>query len=75
MTTSSNLHYNNIIDADGHVLEPLDTWEKYIDPPYRDRAIRVRADSEGKEYLEIEGHPSKFFNRAGCKFYKTDKVL
>jgi len=62
MTTSSNLHYNNIIDADGHVLEPLDTWEKYIDPPYRDRAIRVRADNEGKEYLEIEGHPSKFFN-------------
>src|SRR5262244_463483 len=62
MTTSPTLNYDNIIDADGHVLEPLDTWEKYIDPPYRDRAIRVRTDGEGKEYLEIEGHPSKFFN-------------
>jgi len=62
MTTLPNLNYNNIIDADGHVLEPLDAWEKYIDPPYRDRAIRVRPDGEGKECLEIEGHPSKFFN-------------
>jgi hypothetical protein len=29
------------IDADGHLLEPPDLWEKYIDPRYRDRAIRV----------------------------------
>ncbi len=62
MTSFPNLNYDNIIDADGHVLEPLDAWEKYIDPRYRDRAIRVRTDGEGKEYLEIEGHPSKFFN-------------
>ena len=26
----------NIIDSDGHVLEPLDLWEKYIDPGFRD---------------------------------------
>src|SRR5215216_1248582 len=62
MTSFSHLHYHNIIDADGHVLEPPDIWEKYIDPQYRDRAIRVRQGSEGTEYLEIEGHPSKFFN-------------
>jgi len=54
--------YHNVVDADGHILEPPDVWEKYIDPQYRDRAIRVRVDKEGKEYLEIEGHPSKFFN-------------
>jgi predicted TIM-barrel fold metal-dependent hydrolase len=62
MTTLPYLKYDNIIDADGHILEPLDLWEKYIDPRFRDRAIRVRLDNEGKEYLEIEGHPSKFFN-------------
>jgi hypothetical protein len=22
----------NVIDADGHILEPLDLWDKYIDP-------------------------------------------
>ncbi|MGE0682341.1 MAG: amidohydrolase family protein [Candidatus Binatia bacterium] len=62
MTTLPYLKHNNIIDADGHVLEPPDIWEKYIDPEYRDRAIRVRHSPEGQEYLEIEGHPSKFFN-------------
>ncbi|MBI3250133.1 MAG: amidohydrolase family protein [Deltaproteobacteria bacterium] len=62
MTMSPYLNYHNIIDADGHILEPPDIWEKYIDPQYRDRAIRVRVDSEGEEYLEIGGHPSKFFN-------------
>jgi len=29
-----------IVDAAGHVLEPADTWLKYLDPKYRDRAIR-----------------------------------
>jgi hypothetical protein len=28
----------NVIDADGHVLEPMDLWEKYIDPAFRARA-------------------------------------
>jgi predicted TIM-barrel fold metal-dependent hydrolase len=28
-----------VVDADGHVLEPADTWLKYIDPAYRDRLI------------------------------------
>lgn len=62
MSTLPYLNYTNIIDADGHILEPPDTWEKYIDPPYRDRAIRMRVGDDGQEYLEIEGHRSKFFN-------------
>jgi len=28
----------NVVDADGHILEPLDLWEKYMDPKFRDRA-------------------------------------
>ncbi len=54
--------YDNVIDADGHVLEPPDVWEKYIDPKFRDRAIRIRLNNEGQEYLELDGRPSKFFN-------------
>jgi hypothetical protein len=27
----------NVVDADGHILEPLDLWDKYIDPEFRDR--------------------------------------
>src|SRR5262245_40521970 len=45
----------NIIDADGHVLEPLDLWEKYMDPAYRDRAPRLIIDKDGKERLLVEG--------------------
>ena len=45
----------NVIDADGHVLEPLDLWEKYIDPAYRERAPRLFVDGDGKERLRVEG--------------------
>src|SRR5882762_1323199 len=45
----------NVIDADGHVLEPVDIWDKYIDPAYRDRAPRIVIDTDGKERLLVEG--------------------
>jgi predicted TIM-barrel fold metal-dependent hydrolase len=45
----------DVVDADGHVLEPLDLWDRYIDPAYRDRAPRMIIDTDGKERLLIEG--------------------
>jgi uncharacterized protein len=45
----------DVIDADGHVLEPLDMWDRYLDPAYRDRAPRMIVDTDGKERLLIEG--------------------
>ena len=32
------------VDADGHILEPPTLWEEYIDPAFRDRALRFRID-------------------------------
>ncbi len=49
----------NVVDADGHVLEPADTWLKYLDPQYRDRAIRIARDEHGYEVLLIDGQPLK----------------
>ena len=50
MTTDSLL-----IDCDGHILEPPDLWEHYLDPAYRDRTLRIRvAPDDGYEYLEID---------------------
>jgi predicted TIM-barrel fold metal-dependent hydrolase len=47
----------NVVDADGHILEPLDLWSRYMDPAFRDRAPRIVKDSEtGKERLVIEEH-------------------
>jgi predicted TIM-barrel fold metal-dependent hydrolase len=46
----------NVVDADGHILEPLDLWDKYIDPKFRDRAPRIAKGENGKERLIIEEH-------------------
>ena len=55
------LDFNNIIDADGHILEPADMWEKYIDPKFRDRALRIQK-YDGKEVVEMDGNRSQFFD-------------
>ena len=47
------------IDADGHVLEPAGLWEDYLEDRYKERAIRIRRDEKGLEYLELDGQPSK----------------
>ena len=52
MTTSNKVP---TIDADGHIMEPTDLWEKYLEPKYRDRALRLKIDEHGVEYLEING--------------------
>ena len=36
------------VDADSHVLEPPDLWENYLEPRYRDRAIRIVDTPEGQ---------------------------
>ena len=47
----------DVVDADGHVLEPADTWEQYIDPEFRDRAIRIALDDQGRERLLFDNKP------------------
>src|SRR3989454_3760500 len=49
----------SVVDADGHVLEPADTWLTYLDPAYRDRAIRIVRDENDFEVLLIDGQPLK----------------
>ncbi len=43
-----------VVDADGHVLEPPDLWERYLEPRYRDRAMRIKLLDNGDEYLEVD---------------------
>ena len=51
--------YDGTVDADGHVLEPGWLWEEYLEERYRDRALRIRTDAEGLEYLELDGRASE----------------
>ena len=44
----------NVIDSDGHILEPLTLWKDYLDPAYRDRAPKLVIDTDGKERLLVE---------------------
>lgn len=48
-----------LIDADGHILEPPDLWEKYLEPKYRARALRIGVGDDGFEFLEIDGKKSQ----------------
>ena len=52
-----------ILDADNHFNEPLDCYERYIDPNHRDLAIRYVESPEGGAPLQLfAGRPSKFNN-------------
>jgi predicted TIM-barrel fold metal-dependent hydrolase len=61
----AKLPATGVVDADGHVLEPADLWLDYLEAPYRDRAIRVRVDDAGLEYLEIDGAPFERLSHGG----------
>jgi predicted TIM-barrel fold metal-dependent hydrolase len=63
MHETERLSFDGAVDADGHILEPPDLWENYIDPQYRDRALRVVLDEDGLEELEIGGERSKLSRR------------
>ena len=63
MKALPRISYSGVVDADGHVLEPPDLWERYLEPKYRDRALRIRTDGDGLEYLEIDGRPSKIVKK------------
>ena len=36
------------VDADGHVLEPRDLWERHLEPGLRDRIARLPEESQRK---------------------------
>jgi predicted TIM-barrel fold metal-dependent hydrolase len=44
----------NVVDADGHILEPLDLWARYMEPRFRERAPRIVKDDSGTERLIID---------------------
>ena len=41
-----------VVDCDSHVMEPPDLWKRYLEPKFRDRAIRIER-RDGVEHLII----------------------
>jgi len=62
MPKTTRTSYSGVIDADGHINEPHDLWERYIDPRFRDRAICMGTDPDGSERLQVGGRPSRYLN-------------
>ncbi len=52
-----------VIDGDAHFIEPLDLFEQFIDPAYRDRCFRAAKDSTtGTRTLIVDNKPLKVFD-------------
>lgn len=45
-----------MVDCDSHVMEPADLWQRYLEPKFRDRAIRIE-ERDGVETLVIGEEP------------------
>ena len=54
-----HLKHRGAVDADGHLLEDAALWQHYIEAKHKDRALCIKRDENGLEYLEIGGRPSK----------------
>lgn len=48
-----------LVDADSHVLEPPDLWARYVEPRFRERAVRVARTDAGNDVLLVDGRPAK----------------
>ena len=60
------------MDSDMHVIEPVDLWQRYIDPEYRERAPVGLARYQQDLCVEIDGeqiprdvHDDLFEEKAG----------
>jgi hypothetical protein len=54
MTTT--LTREHVVDADGHVIEPADLWERGLPPHLRDQGIRLRWNEDtGFDECTLEG--------------------
>ena len=63
----------NVIDADGHVLEPPDMWLNYLESKYHDRAPRIVLNKHGKETLQIE--PGRIWFEVDASWPGCDRDL
>ena len=43
------------MDSDMHVIEPIDLWQTYMDPAFRDRAPKGVTRFQGDMMMEVSG--------------------
>ena len=51
------------IDGDAHFIEPLDLFERFIDPQFRERAMCIRDDpADGSKQILVDGQPMQLID-------------
>src|SRR5579863_6752197 len=49
-----------VVDGDSHFMEPLDLFERYIDPHLRGRAVKIAEDPVShKRAMVVDGKPMR----------------
>jgi predicted TIM-barrel fold metal-dependent hydrolase len=59
---------HSVIDIDSHVYEPIDVWEKHLDPAYRvaaRSAFLYEVDAQGLETIILNGRRVRSLRRSG----------
>src|SRR5580693_5825927 len=57
---AEDLSMNGVVDGDSHFMEPLDLFERHIDPRLRERAVRIAEDSvTHKRAMVVDGRPMR----------------
>jgi predicted TIM-barrel fold metal-dependent hydrolase len=44
-----------VVDGDGHAVEPIEIWERYLDEPYRSIRPRLVTDNRGVPRVLVDG--------------------
>jgi len=44
-----------VVDVDGHITEPFDMWERYLDPKFHDVAPRLVRTDDGVDAVAFGG--------------------
>ena len=63
-----------VIDADGHVLEPANMWLDYMEPRFRDRAPCIIPNEEGVEILALGGQEITDLCRAWGRWFLVQAI-
>lgn len=64
-----------IIDADGHVIEPIDMWEQYLEPefksraPYREQVLEQEISGRRVVQIDVFSNPYKSLKIEGETIY------
>jgi hypothetical protein len=53
-----------VFDSDMHLVEPVDLWERYINPAYKDRALKGLSRHPRDLGVQVAGHTFPSENRS-----------